>query len=672
MSEQEVFKRRRLLLKFDKEFNMLNRTLRFIFLSAVLFSSPLLAYLKTTHMVAMRDGLKLATDVYLADVSAQKWPAILIRTPYGKTGFLTPTNTFDDWVKAGYALVVQDTRGRGDSQGVDSLFLDDGWGGRQDGYDTVEWIAAQSWCNGKVGTLGESAFGITQYMLAGSAPPHLVCQFVKIAATNLYTQAVYPGGVFLKNLAESWLTIQGARNLLPYIESRASYDATWERLNLESRFSAVNVPVYHWGGWYDVFSEGTISGFVGLQHNGTTGAAGKQKLLVGPWTHGNWKQTRQGDLNFPNSTHDDMIEARRWFEYWLLGRDNGIMSEPAVKYYMMGAPQGGESGAPGNVWRTERDWPPRATVTPFYFHDNGELSTEKSAMAQASRSYQYDPRNPVQTQGGRNLLMAAGPHDQRSVENRTDVLIFTTPVLAQPLEIAGKVTAKLWVSSSAKDTDFMVKLTDVYPDGRSMLVSDGAIRARHRYSLWRENFMTPDSIYLCEVDLWSTAIIFNKSHRLRVAISSSNSPRFDPNPNTGRPFRADNAMVVATNTLHLDAARPSHLSLPITIPGGGLAVAGPGASAPRDFILEQNYPNPVLDETQIAYAINRTSTIRLSIFNMLGQELRTLVEGLAPVGKYAIKWDGRDHDGRRAARGIYFYRFTAGNFVATRKLVVVQ
>ena len=156
--------RGRITLHSFKEINVHHLILRFIFLIAVLFSTPLFAYLKTTHMVAMRDGVKLATDVYLADASAQKWPAILIRTPYGKSGFLTPTNTFDGWVKAGYAIVVQDTRGRYDSQGADSLFLDDGWSGRQDGYDTVEWTAVQSWCNGKVGTLGASALGITQYI----------------------------------------------------------------------------------------------------------------------------------------------------------------------------------------------------------------------------------------------------------------------------------------------------------------------------------------------------------------------------------------------------------------------------------------------------------------------------------------------------------------------------
>jgi len=647
---------------------MLPRTIKLALL-VVLLHTPLSAYVKTTYMVAMRDGVKLATDVYLVDKSEKKWPAILIRTPYGKTSFLTPTSDFDSWVKLGYAVVVQDTRGRHDSQGIDSLFLDDGWGARQDGYDTVEWIAQQSWCNGKVGTWGASAFGITQYMMAGSAPPHLVCQFVEIAATNLYSQAVYAGGVFLENLVEGWLTIQGGRNLLPYIISRSRYDARWELLNLETRFSVVNVPIYHWGGWHDIFIEGTINGFVGLQRAGAIGARGKQKLLVGPWTHGNWDRTRQGELEFPNCKRDDLSEAQRWFEYWLLGKDNGIMSEPAVKYYMMGAD---ENGAPGNEWRSEKDWPPAATPTPFYFHASGDLTTEKSASTQAARSYQYDPKKPVPTQGGRNLLMEAGPYNQRNLEGRTDVLIFTTPVLAQPLEIAGKITAKLWVSSSAKDTDFMVKLTDVYPDGRSMLVGDGALRARHRYSLWQEHFMIPDSSYLCEVDLWSTAINFNKGHRIRVAVSSSNASRFDPNPNTGKPFRADNQTLVATNTVYHDVNRPSHIVLPIAIPGGSLAVAERNAAAPRDFILEQNYPNPTFGETQIAYSLPRTATVRLRLFNLLGQEVRTLVDGLVPAGKHQVKWNGLDQNGQRVAKGIYFYRLETPGAATTKKLAVIK
>jgi hypothetical protein len=514
-------------------------------------------------MVAMRDGVQLATDLYVSDNSKQ-WPTILFRTPYDKSKILPLF--VNHWVGNGYAFVVQDTRGRFASQGVDSLFLDDGWGERQDGYDTVEWIARQSWSNGKVGTFGGSANGVTQYLMAGSAPPHLVCQFVKVAPTNLYSQGCYPGGVFLKNLVEEWTKLQGNEYLLPFIFAHSSYDAMWERLDLSTRFDSVNVPIYHWGGWYDLFTEGTIEGFVGLQHGGAPGARGKQKLLVGPWTHDAdpRSQRQQGELTFPpNSTYDDFKEALRWFDYWLKGRNNGIMSEPPVKYYVMGSD---ESGAPGNEWRTASDWPPPSQAAPLYFYANGDLMTAQPTATRDSLSYTYDPQNPVPTIGGRNLFppLQAGPYDQRSVETRPDVLIFTTPILEQPLEVIGKITVKLWVSSSAKDTDFMAKLTDVYPDGRTMLVCDGALRARHRYSLRQEHFMTPDSVYECEIDLWSTAIVFNKGHRIRVAISSSNHPRFDPNPNTGRPFRSDNETVVATNTIHLDAGHPSHLVLPVT------------------------------------------------------------------------------------------------------------
>jgi hypothetical protein len=636
-----------------------------------LFSSPLAAYVKTTYMVAMRDGIPLATDVYLSD-NPGKWPTLLVRTPYGKNKEPLIELIAIYLTGQGYAVVIQDTRGRFDSKGADSLFLDDGWGEqRRDGYDTVEWIAEQSWSNGKVGTWGASAFGITQYMMAGSAPPHLVCQFVAVAATNLYSQAAYPGGVLLKNLVEEWITGQGSQYLIPFVIANSNYNATWERLNLESRFHVVNVPIYHLGGWHDIFIEGTINGFVGLQHGGAVGARGKQKLLVGPWTHGNWREYKQGELVFPpNSTFNDLNEALRWFDYWLRGKDTKIMSEPPVRYYVMGAVD--ETGAPGNEWRNAADWPPPAQPTPFYFHTNGDLATEKSTTTNAFVSYQYDPKNPVPTKGGRNLLIDAGPYDQRSTESREDVLVFTTPVLAQPVEVIGKITVNLWVSSSAKDTDFIAKLTDVYPDGRSMLVGDGALRARHRYSLRQENFMTPDSVYECEIDLWSTAIVFNQGHRIRVAISSSNAPRFDPNPNTGRPLRADSVTVVATNTIHLDANYPSHVVLPVTNGTTSVSWAEQRETTPRDFVLGQSYPNPAFGETQISYLLPRTADIRIILFNMLGQEIRTLVDGLVPSGAHTARWDGRDKNGRQVAKGVYFYRLEAGKVVTTKKLIVLQ
>ncbi len=643
--------------------------LRFVKAAALIFLfwvAPLFAYIKTTHMIAMRDNAQLATDVYLSETPGA-WPAILIRTPYSKELGAEELLGVGLLVGQGYAVVVQDMRGRFASQGVDSLFLDDGWGARQDGYDTVEWIAGQAWCNGKVGTWGASALGIAQYLLAGSAPPHLVCQFVEVGATNLYTQAGFPGGTLLQNLVEGWIAGQGTTYLLPFVFGNPSYNATWERLNLESRFHVVNVPIYHWGGWHDIFTEGAINGFTGLQHNGAIGARGKQKLLMGPWTHGTWGERKQGELTFPaNSTRLDFTEILRWFNYWLQGVDGGIMNEPAVQYYVMGAI---ETGAPGNEWRTANDWPVPGQTTSFYFHRDGNLTTTAPATA-AALSYQYDPKQPVPTIGGRNLLMEAGPYDQRSTEKRSDVLLFTTPVLQQPLEVIGKIKVKLWASSSAIDTDFMAKLTDVYPDGRSMLVCDGAIRMRHRNSLAREDFMTPGEIYESEIDLWTTAMNFNAGHRLRVAITSSNTPRFDPNPNTGAPLRSDSTTLVATNTIYVDALHPSQIILPVTNGSASVSASSHDENLPADFVLGASFPNPMRDATQIAYALPRTAAVRLAIYNTLGQQVRTLVDGLVPRGAHRVKWNGRDEHTRQVAKGIYFYRLEVERAVQTQKLVV--
>jgi putative CocE/NonD family hydrolase len=285
---------------------------------------------------------------------------------------------------------------------------------------------------------------------------------------------------------------------------------------------------------------------------------------MGPWTHGGWRKgTKQGELTYPENAAKPPknVDDGRWFEYWLKGVDNGIMKEPAVAYYVMGDTS--DSNAPGNQWRTADGWPPPAKETPYYLRKDGRLHAELPAPDEPPQSYQYDPKNPVPTVGGNNLNMPAGPFDQRHVENRPDVLLFTTPVLEQPLEVTGRIKVILWASSSAKDTDFTAKLTDVYPDGRSMLVLDGIIRARHRDSMEREDFVEPGKIYRFEIDLWSTSLIFNKGHRVRVAVSSSNFPRFDANPNTGKQSWEEQNPIAATNTVYHDAEHPSHILLPV-------------------------------------------------------------------------------------------------------------
>jgi putative CocE/NonD family hydrolase len=282
-------------------------------------------------------------------------------------------------------------------------------------------------------------------------------------------------------------------------------------------------------------------------------------LIIAPIGHGS-----MNELKYPESAGQlpRCADNLAWFDAMLKGKDNGVAAEKPVHYYVMGDPT--DKAAPGNVWRAVDTWPPSANETAYYLHSTGKLTTDPPAES-GSRSYKYDPANPVATIGGAELGANIGPRDQRSVESRSDVLIFNSDVIEVPLEVTGRITARLFVSSDCPDTDFTVKLTDVYPDGRSMLVTDGITRARFRESFEKEKLLEPGQVVEVAVDLWSTSLVFNKGHRLRIAISSSNSPRFDPNPNTGHGFRADQEQRVATNTLYFSKEQPSRIVLPIYV-----------------------------------------------------------------------------------------------------------
>lgn len=508
-------------------------------------------------MIPMRDGVKLATLVELPDGDGP-WPVLLSRTPYNKETSLER----GAFTRYGVVRVVQDLRGRFESEGVDSVFLTDGWGEAQDGYDTIEWIAAQPWCNGKIGMTGGSALGITQYLAAGAGPEALVCCHVAVGAPSLYHHAAFPGGAFGKALVEDWTRDNNfSEHAIKNALNNPVYNDVWRCVDLLARASQVTVPMMHIGGWYDVFAQGTLDAFDALQHKGGEGARGHQRLVIGPWTHG---MQPTGDLNFPASAHKNPANelSAPWLAHYLLGLDSPILEEQLpVHYYVMGAC--GEPGAPGNEWRNVADWPEPSTPVPVYFHESGRLALEAPEDPSASRMFRYDPANPVPTVGGCNLTIPAGPKDQRPVESRPDVLVFTSDPLPEPVEVTGRLKAKLFVSSDCPDTDFTVKLTDVYPDGRSMLVADGILRMRFREGFDREVFMEPGGLYEADVDLWSTSLVFNKGHRVRVAVSSSNAPRFDPNPNTGAGFRANAETRIAHNTLHVSKAHPSHIILPV-------------------------------------------------------------------------------------------------------------
>ena len=526
---------------------------------------------KRTEYVLMRDGVThLGTDIWLPSrIPGMSWDTLLQRTPYGRG---TPSRMF---IEADYAVVINSTRGREDSEGEDGVFDDDGWLEHQDGYDTVEWIAEQPWSTGKICTFGGSAPGITQYLVAGAAPPHLVCCVAEIATANFYHHMNYPGGEFRKHMVETWLDGQGSTHKLDEIWAHPNEDEYWDERNLMNRLDHVVVPILHIGGWYDIFSQGTLDFFHHLQNEGGVGARFNQKLVIGPWIHGWYASPWQGELQYPwNSIFSDYSElVMRWYAFWLRGEDNGVMDEPPARYYVMGPGMPEAAAAPGNVWRLAPDWPPPATERAYYLHPGGLLSTAPPPAGGAFAEIVSDPADPVPTRGGSNLYddIGQGPMDQRPVDERADVLTWETPTLTAPLEISGPVRLELWASSDRTDTDWVVKLEDVYPDGRAMLVTDLVLMGRHRVSFRQEDLLTPGEVYHFTVNLWDTSITLPAGHKLRVAVASSNWPRFRMNPQTGEPFHEETHQEVATNRVYQDVDHPTRLVVSVVDP---VAVTG--------------------------------------------------------------------------------------------------
>ena len=507
------------------------------------------------QMAAMRDDVKLSTIIYLPEGKGP-WPVVLVRTPYGKA---SQTRLSSAFTKQGIAFVAQDCRGTFKSEGKYRPFADDQW----DGYDTVEWIAKQPWSNGRVGMFGASAMGIAANLAAMANPPHLVAAFVMVARSSAYEQSSFIGGVFRKEMNEDWLKRQKAEWVLDETFKHQDYDDYYDRSEMPRHWEQVQVPIYNYGGWYDIFNQGNIDNFVGLQMKAGARGAGNQKLIMGPWGHGQLEEVKypanSGVGAFGGSLSTEL--ALRWFEYWLKGVDNGIMNEPPVRYYVMGDVT--DSKGPGNQWRTSLAWPVPAKITSYFLNPGGRLSEQLPQEQESADSYKYDPNNPVPTIGGANLFQKKGPMDQRALGARKDVLKFATPVLQSPVEVTGRVTIELWAESDAPDTDFMAKLVDVYPDGAERLVLDSALRARFREGFDHEVFMKKGEVYKFKIDLWSTSLIFNKGHRIAIHVSSSNDPRFDPNPNTGKALRADKQTQVATNAIHHDRIHPSRAPVPV-------------------------------------------------------------------------------------------------------------
>lgn len=530
------------------------------------------------RMVPMRDGVRLATDVYLPEAEGS-YPTLLVRDIYSNGSNATRQRYAKFATANGYAFVFQSSRGRYDSEGTWYPYFDE----VNDGDDTLTWISGQPWSNGKVGMFGTSYLASVQWLAAVNGNPALAAIAPAMSPGNYYRDVAYPGGAFsLLSRARWGISLVGSRTIMSFpvdwiggidhlpLETLAesvgfdvphfqdwlahpSYDDYWAPLNLEARANEMSVPALNFGGWYDVFLRSTIGSYKTMTEQAATAEARDgQRLVIGPWTHG-WNTSRQvGDVDFGEHA---LIEVEpmllEWFDHWM--KDGPVPGGAPIRLFIMGE----------NVWRDEQEWPlARTDYRSVYLHADGSLSDE-APTGSDTLTYTYDPADPVPTLGG-NIMEPTlrGPYDQSPLDDREDVLRFVSAPFEAPTEITGPVSAEIWASTDSRDTDFMAKLIVVKADGMAFNLVDGVIRARYRDGFEEEKLVEPGRVYKYTIDLWATSYLLSPGDRLRLDVTSSNYPRLARNLNTGAPFAKSVEMEVAKQTIHLSDQHPSRLILP--------------------------------------------------------------------------------------------------------------
>ncbi|MGD0294100.1 MAG: CocE/NonD family hydrolase [Terracidiphilus sp.] len=550
-----------------------------------------------------RDGVTLRADIY-RPVGEGNYPVLLTRTPYNKDNTAVFARKA---VVRGYMVVAQDVRGRFASEGEWYTFKHE----IDDGYDTVEWAAALPHSNGKVGMFSGSYVGATQMLAAISQPPHLAGICPVVTASNYHENWTYQGGAFEQWFNESWTSslaqdsfnrqVAQAKNALigskvlplkqyplfnklelgpgaegytrklaPYFLDwldHPTYDSYWKQWSIEENYDKIQVPALTITAWYDIFMGGSLRNYMGMRdHAGTEAARNGQQLVVTLGGHSGWGR-KIGEVDFgPDAPFDENEITLDWYDYLFMGKQNQFANGKPVKIFVMGE----------NNWRDEEAWPlERAKETRYYLQSTGKANSATgdgtlsitSAETEAADKFVYDPGHPVPTVGGPlccdAIHLAPGPRDQKEVESRADVMVYSTEPLEQDLEVTGPVTLDLYASSSAVDTDFTAKLVDVWPNGFAQNLTEGILRASYRESTTEAKPIVPGKVYEYKIDMWATSNVFLKRHRIRLEVSSSNFPRFDRNLNTGKSASTSAVFVKATNTILHDAAHPSALVLPV-------------------------------------------------------------------------------------------------------------
>lgn len=565
--------------------------------------------------IPLRDGTVTRANIYRPQTE-DLVPAILVRTPYSKDLLFAQTFSLDPVraAESGFAVVFQDTRGRYKSEGNFHPYRYEA----EDGYDSVEWVAEQDWCDGSIGMSGLSYLGAAQWLAAIERPPHLKTIVpITIGSQHYMDMMAYEGGAFKLGYLLFWITAFVAPDVamrrvaegktdegevmrifesidqvhdlsrhMPlstlsllkenpvaefYFEWMRRQSEDYQPAAIRDHYSHIEVPAYIVGGWYDYFLDGTLENFTRMQKEGATqGAREGQRLLIGPWDHLLSSVSSEHDFGiFASTLGADFVGLQlEHFAYHLKGEQNGVEEAPPVRIFVMGE----------NVWRNENEWPlARTDYVRWYLHSDGNAKSDGGGFSpeepgqEPEDSYLYDPRDPAPTVGGAVGLpglvqgVNVGPRDQRPVEARPDVLVYTSTVLEEPLEITGPLSATIHAASSARDTDFIVRLCDVYPDGASRILAEGVVRARYRHSYDEPSLIQPGEMYTYEVDLVATSNVFQSGHRLRVDVTSSSFPYLDRNTNTGNPLGEDGPedLQPAMQKVFHDLAHPSHLVLPV-------------------------------------------------------------------------------------------------------------
>lgn len=556
----------------------------------------------------MRDGVKLKIDVFRPDAEG-RFPAVLQQTPYNKNGQAERARKF---AARGYVVVNSDSRGRFDSGGEWDPFSQKH---KMDGYDLVQWIAEQPWCNGNVGTYGLSYMGWTSWWTASQAPPALKAIVPEVAPPDHFHNCPYQNGIFVCWMMDWAGTMsnrlphragpgayggfavdrEAAYGKLPYInfdktrkykpnpwwhkwiEQNTAQGEYWRAIAYQTpeSYARVKVPSLAISGWFDANFPGTPMNYLGMKQHGGSPAARRPRIVIGPWEHIINRHRVAAGIDFGKQALIDWDGyVLRWFDFHLKGIDNGVLDDPPVHVFVMGR----------NKWRQAADWPlPGTQYVSYYLHSDGQahstngsgtLSTQPPADEPPDQ-YIYDPHDPTPSAAFANGHID-GPRDISASAARTDVLVYDTPPLAEDVEIVGPITARLFAATSARDTDWMIRLTDVHPGGRSLFLGEGVMRARHRdpdrngaFNANQLSTLEPDRPYEYKIEFWRpTGNVFARGHRIRIEISSSYYPYYLRNPNTGQ----DNIGLVtefktARQTIFHDADRPSHVILPV-IPAG--------------------------------------------------------------------------------------------------------